>query len=216
MSQVPRRVDPFEDRERAVALAQRRHHGGLQLMGRADDLAGPPGTLQIAREDRGHLDRGEPGCLGGALALAPRRERHVEVTDEPARLGEHDLTVPEEVDQAASRDHADTVRRPASSAISIAAPRTSPVIPATRVATNRATATALKRETAITRTPSERSAIAATSSARVSAIGAARTLTLALNAAPNPSVFAAGNNSASSGGVARATTGTTSSARGRT
>src|SRR5438876_7708714 len=196
-------------------LAERRHHRGNQPVRRADDLAGPPGTDEIAGEHRGELYRGEPGGLRGALSLAQRRERDVEVADEAARLGQLHLPVPEEVDQRARCDHADTVRRPASSATSIAAPRTSPVIPERRDAKNRVRASAPRTEIAKTATPMAWSAARATTSAVARAIGAARPLTLAPNATPRPSDFAAGNRRTRRGGVARAITGMTRSARPR-
>src|SRR5438067_924563 len=193
-------------------LAQLGHDRRPEPMGPADDLAGPPGAGQIAGEQGAELHGREAGGLSGALTLTQRRQRHVEMSDESSRLGEDDLAVAEEIDQRPRCDHADTVRRPASSAISIAAPSTSPVIPATPAAKNRVTTSALATETTTTTIPSTRSATMATTRAIDSAIGAARAPTPAPNAAPCPSDFAGANRRASRGDVARATTGTTSSA----
>src|SRR4030095_14933338 len=168
-------------------LAERGHDSRCQPVRATDDLAGSPGTDQIAREDRGQLHRREAGGLRDALT--------------------------EEIDQRSRCDQAETVRRPASSASSIAAPSTSPVIPETRATKNRVTISALATATITTTIPSARSATMATTSAMDSAIGAARAPTPAPNAAPRPSRRAGGNRRASKGGVARATAGTTRSAR---
>src|SRR5207237_368827 len=154
-------------------LAQLGHDRRPEPMGPADDLAGPPGAGQIAGEQGAELHGREAGGLSGALTLTQRRQRHVEMSDESSRLGEDDLAVAEEIDQRPRCDHADTVRRPASSAISIAAPSTSPVIPATPAAKNRVTTSALAIETATTTRPSTRSATMATTRAIDSAIGVA-------------------------------------------
>src|SRR6059058_6283324 len=68
-------------------------------------------ALEIAREHRGEPGAGEPRGLRPALPLAVRGERHVEVADEPARLGEDHLAVAQEVDQGLTCAHADTARR---------------------------------------------------------------------------------------------------------
>src|SRR5262245_38440265 len=197
-------------------LSELRHDRRREPVRSADDLARSPGSREVTRVERGQLHRRQARRLRSALALAQRRERHVEVPDESPRLGQHHLAVAEEIDQRARCDHADTVRRPVSSAISIAAPSTSPVIPDTREAKKRASASALKTETTRTTRPSARNAAIATTRAIESAMGAARAPTLTVNAAPCPSCFAGENTRASSGGVARATAGTTSSAAART
>src|SRR5882724_4866422 len=196
-------------------LAELGHHRRREPVRPADDCAGSPGADQIAGEYGAELHRRQAGGLSDALALAQRRKRHVEMADESPRLGEDDLAVAEQIDQRPRCDHADTVRRPASSAISIAAPSTSPVIPATRAAKKRVTTSALATETTTTTIPSTRSATMATTRAMDSAIGAARAPTPAPNAAPCPSDFAGANRRASKDGVARATPGTTSSAWAR-
>src|SRR5205809_1001606 len=171
-----------------------------------------PACAATIATNAGEPGAGEPRGLRPALPLAVRGERHVEVADEPARLGEDHLAVAQEVDQGLTCAHADTARSPVNSATSTAAPSTSPVTPARRAAMKPASPRAATMAAAATRSPATPSPSQARTRASARAIGAALARRPARNAAPWPSTLAGGKHPARRGGVARASDG---GARGR-
>src|SRR5262249_44301815 len=150
----------------------------------ADDLGAAPRTHEIAREERGQPHSAQPRRLHGALPLARRRERHVEVADEAPRLGALHLAVTQQVDQGRTPGHPATTRITASSEASTTAPNTSPVRPPTRVVRKRARASATASPATRPPSPTPPSASSATASATTSAVAAPTGPTAVANAAP--------------------------------
>src|SRR5207248_2761822 len=196
-------------------LAQIGHERGRQPVRRADDLAAAPRAPEVARVERGDRCAGEPARLRDALRLAARGQRHVEVADEPPRVGVRHLAVAQQIDQDRACAHAETVSSAASSASSTPAPRTSPVTPPSRPARKTPRPSALAVPTARATTPGQPRTATATTRAMASDAGAAARSSPAEKTAPCPPARAAGNSRPSSAGVARAMAGAATRVRQR-
>src|SRR5262245_4136407 len=172
-------------------------------MGCGDDLGAATGPAEVAAEDGVQGLRPQPPGLSGRLTLAQGRQRHIQMSDESARLGPQDRAVTQQVDQRGPCVHATNVSNAASSPSSTPAPSTSPVIPPRRTLKNHPAPRAARRATARASSPTHPDTTPAIVAAPTRAAHTSQVLSPALKSAPCPEARAGGKHRPRMAGVAR-------------
>src|SRR5262245_23987212 len=142
------RGEPFPASHGELAQLRLRH--SLEPVWGDEELGGATRAQKVARVGGAERDAGESPGQSGGLGLAPRRQRHIEMTDEAPRLRSDHAPVAHEVDGGGHQMSWRWMReaaalRVASSPISTDPPRASPVRPPTRETMNTAHSSAEAR-----------------------------------------------------------------------